>query len=390
MPQCSKCQTEVSSGVCPRCNAEPEGELSRPRVSLTKGVPAPTRQSAVSLTKKSPEQGGQSGFPLAQPQRPQESTSPGNPLDTPQPAPFSRPVPQRGGTLYRRPRPTVALLVGAALLAVLIGIAIPLALLRSDDGDAGATQTSGGPVNRAEPSPNPEVAAPESELSAPPPSPSSSSETPPPPAPLGIPATYENQPCTGEFVVMLATADKPALYESKLRDAIRGISNAKYLRGDESCDAFLARAPRTRDFIYNAYIGPFSSLQSACNELSQIPTELAWVRRLDSPSPSRSLCMCAESAATLPLVGGQDGADPSELSTRRAIMQVQWLFYLMGRNSRDTVFGTYTKAFDEQVRAYQSDVGLVSDPTLGGRIGTQTWTALKDEFCGNPTYDVAR
>ncbi|MDP2775033.1 MAG: hypothetical protein Q8O61_15885, partial [Nocardioides sp.] len=73
------------------------------------------------------------------------------------------------------------------------------------------------------------------------------------PLPFEIDAELVNQPCTGQVIVMLATASVPANYADKLGRAIEGVPDAAVLRASDSCDAFQETNPDSGAPIYNAY-----------------------------------------------------------------------------------------------------------------------------------------
>lgn len=277
------------------------------------------------------------------------------------------------------------------LLAGLVGAGALTVVLLRDDPEQASASTRDEPERAATDSP----ADTETDTATATPSPTdtpSSTSGPAEVSPLAIGADFVNQPCSGEFIVMLATEDSPEAYDSHLGAAVAGVPKARYLRGADSCQAFVKRGPSTGELVYNAYVGPFPTLAGACAALNTLSSETAWTRQLSYPSPDRSLCICETASEALPVIGGSDGiTSASSLSVRRSIAQVQWVLYEMGINpSREAIYGHYTAEFDRQVRVFQVQQGLVDRAADGGRIGPQTWTALRDEYCGNPAYDVYR
>lgn len=202
--------------------------------------------------------------------------------------------------------------------------------------------------------------------------------------PLGIGLDFRNLPnCTGEFVVMLATAGRADEYSAKLAVAASGLPEAHYLQASDSCDAFLDRDPDTGELIYNAYLGPFRDAADACAALDSIPSDKAWVRELSHPSKERALCMCNDDAVALPELGGPGMPDPAvHLPTRRHIAQVQWVLYLRGLNDRDSIYGNATARLSQQVGDFQQAVGLPRN----GVVGAATWRALQADYCPASAY----
>ena len=315
----------------------------------------------------------------------------------PAPPPVWAPQPAGPGWVQPTPPPANpgrsrrgwAVALCLVLLAGLVGAgALTVVLLRDDPEQAAAS-------TRDDPEREPTGTDTETETataSASPVDTPSSTAGPAEVSPLAIEADFVNQPCSGEFIVMLATEDSPDAYASHLGAAVAGVPNARYLRGADSCQAFVKRGPATGELVYDAYLGPFATLAGACAALSTLSSETAWTRQLSYPSPDRTPCICETASEALPVIGGSDGVtSASSLPVRRVIAQVQWILYEMGINpSRDAIYGHYTAEFDRQVRLFQVQQGLVDRAADGGRIGPQTWTALRDEYCGNPAYDVYR
>jgi hypothetical protein len=207
------------------------------------------------------------------------------------------------------------------------------------------------------------------------------------PLPFEIDAELVNQPCTGEVIVMLATASVPANYADKLGNAIEGVPGAAVLRASDSCDAFQETNPDSGAPIYNAYLGPYETAADACEVISTLDSPTAWVRKLANPSQERELCFCEETIDGLPVVG--PASDLDALETRRLIGQVQWALYLDGQIPKEAVFrsyGQYTPEFQSALRTLQGEV-LVEQT---GSVTRETWERLLDEFCDTDYYDVQR
>jgi hypothetical protein len=209
----------------------------------------------------------------------------------------------------------------------------------------------------------------------------------PEPLPFDIDAELVNQPCTGEVVVMLATASVPANYADKLGQAIEGVPDVAVLRASDSCDAFQETNPDSGAPIYNAYLGPFPTAADACEVIGTLDSQSAWVRELANPSQERELCFCEESVDGLPVLGPESDLDA--LVTRRLIGQVQWALYLDGQLPKEAVFrtlGQYTAEFAGAVTTFQREA-LVEE---NGSVTRETWERLLDEFCDTDYYDVER
>lgn len=209
----------------------------------------------------------------------------------------------------------------------------------------------------------------------------------PEPLPFEVDADFVNQPCTGEVIVMLATAGVADNYASKLGNAVEGVPDAKVLRASDSCAAFQRTHPESGQPIYNAYLGPFATVPEACQAIEGLDSATAWVRELANPSQERELCFCESSVDALPMIGPD--SDLTSLAVRRLIGQVQWGLYLFGLIPKEGVFQSYgqrTPDFVAALEDFQSQVLVEPD----GVIAQETWERLLDEFCETEVYDVER
>lgn len=261
---------------------------------------------------------------------------------------------------------------------LLIGGGIGFAATRGDSGSS--------PTSRSAASPPATPATTPSEPAEPATTTATPQESATPPAatpPLDIAAPYRNLACTGGYVVILATSGDRTEYESKLGDAVRDVPGAKYLKGAESCSAFIARDPVLGDDVYNAYVGPYATFTQACRAQRGLTSETAWVRQLADPSKTREMCLCLSSATALPTI--TPGQSARDVSVRRLVSQVQWILYVMHRNSREHIYGAFTDELGRQLTAYQADTGLVAT----GILDTATWGRLQDDYCPAQSFSVS-
>lgn len=279
--------------------------------------------------------------------------------------------------------PIVAAVMALLLVAGAVGSYF---LLRDDDDNASEASDAD---RRAEKEADAEAAKeadePEPTASTSP-EPEKSKEPKPEPPPLGIDATYANQACSGDYIVMLATSGVAAEYDSKLGDVVRGVRGAKYLRGGKSCKAFLRVDPLTKDPIYNAYLGPFPTMEEACRTLAGLGERhsKAWVRQLANPSKVRELCFCLDEASAAPTVWG--AGDVTTLGVKRAVSQAQWALVQAGLNDVTQIYGNYTPEFSRKLKWFQEQ----SDVPATGALDTATWAALQDDYCSPYSYLVER
>lgn len=192
--------------------------------------------------------------------------------------------------------------------------------------------------------------------------------------PLAVSAGFVNQPCSGDLVVVLASSGEPADYESTIGSAVDAVPAAKYLRTDQSCATF--NASLDGHPIYAAYVGPFTSLDEACQArvLSGLPD--SYVRTLALDRPLREICSCQDSPDVLPRLSVTTAGDPP-YDLRLRVVDVQSMLYSAGFNDANILTGFFGSETDAQVRSFQSAAGLDVD----GWVGPDTWAALLASEC---------
>lgn len=270
-------------------------------------------------------------------------------------------------------------IAGTILLAVVVlvgGGFLFASTLTGDDGSSGAAQQKA-------PAPAPTTA---SQSAANPATPDESAPAPPLSGMRG--AAYENLPCNGKYIVILATATEPEQYDFKLQEAIleAGDDQAKYLHTASSCAAFApdAESGGSRYPIYNAYVGPFDTLGEACAARARLTREnapLAWVRQLQQGTPPRMLCTCLPPRATPPTIVASN-PQHDDYVQRRYVADAQYILYRSGYNESRSIAGMFTRDNAELFKPWQSDHGLEAT----GELDPLTWQSLLDEFCTNPRW----
>ncbi len=306
-------------------------------------------------------------------------TAPAQPAFAPDPpaasygdSPSTGPVWQRPPADRRRPAPALAAL---AVLVVLLLVGGGLAAWRLLGADPGAGPPTTDTATATDTATDTDT------------DPSGPGPGEPDPLPFAVDAPLVNQPCTGEVIVMLATAGVPANYEAKLGRAVAGVPDAKVLRAADSCEAFQRTHPESGQPIYDAYIGPFTTVPDACRAIDGLDSATAWVRELANPSQERELCFCESSVQALPTLAPV--SDLTSVSARRLVGQVQWALHLFDLIPKEAVFRSYgqlTPDLEQAVEEFQSRVLVEAT----GVIGQETWERLLDEFCGTEYYDVER
>lgn len=274
---------------------------------------------------------------------------------------------------------TVALVVVLALVA-----GVTWFLTRDADNDVASDNTEDRSTTESGISAVPETEAPESTSEPSEPSATPTESTPttepsdppttPSEGPLDVLAPYVNQQCEGQTLVMLASSGVPKDYESSIAAAAGRVPGTKYLRTDRSCGTF-NQAIKGKP-IYAAYIGPFASMEEACQEQYASRIVGAYVRTLDPDRLGRDICSCLDSPDSLPRLGISNASDGSyDVKTR--VVDLQALLYNAGHNRDSIVTGYFQDLTRGMVRDFQRANGLRAD----GWVGPETWAELLRDGC---------
>ncbi len=186
--------------------------------------------------------------------------------------------------------------------------------------------------------------------------------------PLGLGEEMVNQPCSGEYLVMLASTGTPKDYASTLSPALGLADDNHYLVTNGSCESFNQEVDGNP--IYASYVGPFDDLADACSVRESLAYQGAYVRLLDAGRVTRSLCECAVMASPYLTVGS--GAEESVVASYD-VADLQALLNLAGLNPDRVVDGYFTATTRRWVRDFQRAEGLVAT----GAADVDTWSALR-------------
>ncbi len=186
--------------------------------------------------------------------------------------------------------------------------------------------------------------------------------------PLGLGEEMVNQPCSGEYLVMLASTGTPEDYASTLSPALGLADDNHYLVTNGSCESFNQEVDGNP--IYASYVGPFEDLADACSVRESLAYEGAYVRLLDAGRVTRSLCECAVMESPYLTVGS--GAEESVVASYD-VVDLQALLNLAGQNPDRVVDGYFTATTRRWVRDFQRAEGLVAT----GAADVDTWSALR-------------
>lgn len=186
--------------------------------------------------------------------------------------------------------------------------------------------------------------------------------------PLGLGEEMVNQPCSGEYLVMLASTGTPKDYASTLSPALGLADDNHYLVTNGSCESFNQEVDGNP--IYASYVGPFDDLADACSVRESLAYQGAYVRLLDAGRVTRSLCECAVMASPYLTVGS--GAEESVVASYD-VVDLQALLNLAGLNPDRVVDGYFTATTRRWVRDFQRAEGLVAT----GAADVDTWSALR-------------
>jgi hypothetical protein len=193
--------------------------------------------------------------------------------------------------------------------------------------------------------------------------------------PLDLGRAFENQGCTGDWLVILASTGEPRDYRSTLLPPLSSQPDSRYLRTDQSCSSFTQQADGNP--IYAAYLGPFADQAEAC--AAREPTFIgdAYVRVLDAVVPSRDLCSCLEPPSALPVLDSTNASEPTTV-VQYYVTDIQVMLVRAGFNPGNAIGGHYLELTTAMVTGFQESLGL--PPT--GTTDAQTWDALQD-YCSS-------
>lgn len=190
---------------------------------------------------------------------------------------------------------------------------------------------------------------------------------------LGLDVAQVNQPCSGDFVVILASSGEPSSYRATLAPALASSGAARYLVTPESCESFNQYVDGNP--IYAAYAGPYASLTEACEGRAEGVYPGAYIRQLDAASDGRFMCSCNEPPEVLPDLG-RDNAESADVPTAYVVADVQNLLSRAGLNPDRLVGGHYGPQTTRWIRRLQRREYL----TTTGRTDLETWDALL-QYC---------
>lgn len=195
----------------------------------------------------------------------------------------------------------------------------------------------------------------------------------PPGNPLAIEMRYVNQPCSAQYLLMIATAglDQPNPPQEKLPVAAEGFPAAKYLHNRSSCpDSFRQTIPNGE--IFQAYVGPFTTLEETCRVRWRVGRPATWPKRL--ASPTAVFCLCLEDAASLPTLR----PGPLARSNQFRVSDVQQLLFTHSKkNEERRIDGTFDTALQRKLMSYQREMGVPAT----GMLDTRTWRTIQEDAC---------
>lgn len=280
-----------------------------------------------------------------------------------QPAPpqWQAPAPVGGPEPRRSRGPTAAVIGGLLVLLLVAGVGGAWLLMR-DTGDD--TSTAAVDRDEADSDATEDSTEPGTTGAVPTETPDSSTGL----DPLGLGEDMVNQPCSGEYLVMLASTGTPKDYTSTLSPALGLADDNHYLVTNGSCESFNQEVDGNP--IYASYVGPFDDLADACSVRESLAYQGAYVRLLDAERVTRSLCECAVMASPYLTVGS--GAEESVVAAYD-VVDLQALLNLAGMNPDRVVDGYFTATTRRWVRDFQRAEGLVAT----GAADVDTWSALR-------------
>jgi hypothetical protein len=317
--------------------------------------------------------------------RPQTASPPTPPPAQTTPGPTAVSVPpiveQTGSThskgVSRRGPSRVVLIPLAGVAAVLVLVVVAVVISRRDSSTPTASQNAQRAHQTAgEPSVSPEPSATDGGATDAP-----DSDQQPTDDPLGLGFTLENQPCSGSFIVVLASSGDPKAYRSTLRPALGGFASSeapgpgRYLRTDESCATFNQTAADGSP-IYAAYLGPYDDGRQACQDRMQYTSTGTYIKHLDGVRKGPYYCMCAYDASELPDLNTTEDAETTG-DRRFWTVELQHALFVAGVNPQQLFGGNFGSKTEGMVTAFQAASG--DDET--GSLDSNTWSSLQGITC---------
>jgi len=351
----------VSYSTCDLCGAEGDGSAHCPRC----GQRMPTASVVATAVASAP----------VQPERPSRVADPSSPVSPP----VTIQKPNDGGARKR--------LMGFAAVAVAIICLVAFLVLRDangssptdysdplgtaadaqEDGSSSEDDTSSDSSGSVDESLPDEDTSDDGSTSA-------SSEDP-----LGLGYTFEDQPCSDSYIIVLASSGDPSLYESTLLPALSRQSDAgqdaKYLRTDESCSTF-NQSGEAGDPIYAAYVGPYDDPAEACQTRMDTATTATYVKSLDGVGKGPYYCACAYDVSELPDLNTTTDAE-SAGERRFWVVELQHILFNEGMNPEKLVGGNFGSKTVSMVSTYQRDRGL----SVTGSLDSDTWAQMQSDTC---------
>jgi hypothetical protein len=233
--------------------------------------------------------------------------------------------------------------VAALLASILVGIGAGLAVADLRDDPAAPPESPGADGS-------PASAAPED--------------------PLGIGRELVDLDCTRDSILVLGMGDTSAALVSATAD----FPDARYLRVAKSCDTYFWEPEDTpRRFV--AYLGPFPTMDEACELRTSPPHLRHFATRLRSGNEHTIKCWCVLPSSAWPVL--EPGVTPDERESI-AIRQLQQALVDLGRLPDDGwPNGDYDQPTIDQVNYLNGSQDGVAD--------AETWVVVGRRVC--PVYN---
>jgi peptidoglycan hydrolase-like protein with peptidoglycan-binding domain len=191
--------------------------------------------------------------------------------------------------------------------------------------------------------------------------------------PLHLEHALVNQPCTGEFVLVIGKGDGG----SALGPGLASNPNGRYLDTRESCATVYRDSSRpTPRWI--AYLGPYGSGAQACTLRMTAENKGTTVARLQQDAPDTVHCLCYLDYHTMPTLQTGMTAGITDGMWTRAL---QNMLVDMGRARKADATGVYDLTTASQIRRIQREHNLAAT----GVVDADTWHAVQE---GCQLYDV--
>ncbi len=191
--------------------------------------------------------------------------------------------------------------------------------------------------------------------------------------PLNLGVPLDDQPCSGESLLVVGIGDGAAPLVAAVAD--QDPDEVRYLRTDDSCPTIYG-TENLRDPDYVAYLGPFPTMAPACAARMTPEHRGDFVTRLRDGNDIFVRCVCVLPDETGPVL--RPGME-SDATTSIWIRQLQGLLNELDPEAFPTAW--VNGVYDERTQARIEDLQARAQIGVDGVVDAQTWGLVRDRTC---------